>query len=160
MAEGRVLAATTDGAYVLRLVGDVRMTLCTSLDDYIESMLKDPEFKSVWVDLCDAEGIDSTTLGQLARLALQVRQRFGFRPAIYCCDAGLNRLLQSMGFQKLFVIYDRRCMTGDALADIPHVDANEDDVKERVIEAHRTLMGMNPENRDRFRDLMVVLEQA
>ncbi|MEM9397675.1 MAG: anti-anti-sigma factor, partial [Pseudomonadota bacterium] len=88
MSEGRVLAAKENGAYVIRLVGDVRLTLCASIEDYVEGMLEDPEFRSVWVDLCDAEGIDSTTLGQLAKLALAVDKRFGFRPAIYSCDDG------------------------------------------------------------------------
>jgi anti-anti-sigma regulatory factor len=94
MAEGRVLAASENGAYVLRLVGDVRLTLCASIEDYIENMLADPAFRSVWVDLCDAEGVDSTTLGQLAKLALAVDERFGFKPAIYCCDPGIIRLLR------------------------------------------------------------------
>ena len=69
MTDGQVLAASDGGAYVLRFVGDVRLTLCASIEDYIEQMLDDPQFSSVWVDLCDAEGIDSTTLGQLAKLA-------------------------------------------------------------------------------------------
>jgi hypothetical protein len=42
MAEGRVLAASEDGAYVLRLVGDVRLTLCASIEDYVEQMLERP----------------------------------------------------------------------------------------------------------------------
>ena len=59
MSEGRVLAARQDGAYVLRLVGDVRLNLCVTIEDYVDNMLNDPAFSSVWVDLCDAEGIDS-----------------------------------------------------------------------------------------------------
>ena len=75
MEDGRILAASQDGAYVIRLTGDVRLTLCTTIDDYVQKMLENPEFASVWVDLCAAEGIDSTTLGLLAKLALEVRAR-------------------------------------------------------------------------------------
>ena len=42
MQKGRVLAANQDGVYVIRLVGDVRLTLCTTLDDYFHSMFDDP----------------------------------------------------------------------------------------------------------------------
>ncbi len=56
MQEGRILAASQDGAYVIRLVGDVRLTLCTTMDDFFQHMFEDPEFASVWVDLCDVEG--------------------------------------------------------------------------------------------------------
>ena len=41
-------------------------------------MFDDPEFASVWVDLCEAEGIDSTTLGLLAKLALTGERTFRF----------------------------------------------------------------------------------
>lgn len=155
------MAATQGGAYVLRLTGDVRMTLCTSIDDYISHMLDDPRFASVWIDLCDVEGLDSTTLGQLARLAQRVRARHGFRPAIYSCDDGINRLLHSMGFQRLFELHEDAC--GDssvAVDDIPIVPGSEDVVKERVIEAHRALMGVSEENAERFRDLVAVLEAS
>jgi hypothetical protein len=54
MSEGRILAASHDGAYVLRLVGDVRLTLCTTIDDFIDRMFADPDFASIWVDLCEA----------------------------------------------------------------------------------------------------------
>jgi hypothetical protein len=33
-------------------------------------------------------------------------------------------------------------------------------VKEKVIEAHRVLMGLSEENRSRFHDLITVLEQG
>ena len=38
MQEGRILAATHDGAYLIRLEGDVRLTLCTTIDDYFQKM--------------------------------------------------------------------------------------------------------------------------
>jgi anti-anti-sigma factor len=160
VSEGRVLAASQDGAYVLRLTGDVRMSLCTTIDEYLEQMLADPAFASVWIDLCDVEGLDSTTLGQLAKLALQVRERYGFRPAIYCCDPGINRLLSSMGFEHLFEMHEKTCCNSTVARAIPVVPGTEDAVRERVIEAHRVLMGLSDENRDRFRDLMDVLEAS
>ena len=58
MQEGKILAASHDGAYVIRLQGDVRLTLCTTIDEYFQHMYEDPAFASVWVDLCEAEGID------------------------------------------------------------------------------------------------------
>jgi anti-anti-sigma regulatory factor len=137
------------------------MTLCTSLDEYISQMLEDPAFASVWIDLCDAEGLDSTTLGQLARLAQRVKERYGFRPAIYSCDASINRLLRSMGFQKLFDLYENACEPAAVPAeDIPLIPGSEEAVKARVLEAHRTLMGVSKENAERFRDLVAVLEAS
>ena len=158
MREGRILAASHDGAYVIRLVGDVRLTLCTTIDEYFQRMFDDPDFASVWVDLCDAEGIDSTTLGLLAKLALTVKDKFDFEPAIYSCDPGINRLLKSMGFQHLFDLHEEACSNPDDISEIPTVGGSEQAVKDKVIEAHRVLMGLSDENQARFKDLMSALE--
>lgn len=160
VAEGRVLAASEHGAYVLRFVGDVRLTLCSSIEDYVENLLADPQFKSVWVDLCDAEGIDSTTLGQLAKLALAVNKRFGFRPAIFCCDPGINRLLRSMGLHKLFEMHEKTCCSSGCDQAIPMVPGSEDEVREQVLAAHRALMDVSEENRKRFSELVSSLERS
>jgi len=158
MIEGQVLAAHEHGAYVLRLVGDVRLTLCSSIEDYVDNMLNDPEFCSVWVDLCDAQGIDSTTLGQLAKLAMTVHERFSFRPAVYCCDPGINRLLESMGLDRLFEMHRRSCCATGSVESIPMLPGSEDEVREKVIEAHRALMDVSAENQAKFRDLVSSLE--
>ena len=154
MEEGRILAASQDGAYVVRLTGDVRLTLCTTIDDYLQRMLNSPDFASVWVDLCDAEGIDSTTLGLL------VRARYGFMPAIYSSNPGITRLIKSMGFQRLFDVHEDACANPECIDCIPLVEGSEAAVRDKVIEAHRVLMGLSEENRARFKDLMVVLERS
>ena len=155
-----MLAASDSGAYVIRLVGDVRLTLCASIEDYVECMLNDPVFGSVAVDLCDAEGIDSTTLGQLAKLALAVDNRFGFKPAIYSCEPGINRLLGSMGLDRLFEIIESPCFGASCDEPIPTVPGTENDVRERVLEAHSVLMGVSDENRSRFSELVDTLSRC
>lgn len=160
MREGRVLAASLNGAYVIRLDGDVRLSLCTSIDDYFARMYEDPDFVSVVVDLCTAQGIDSTTLGLLARLALHVKAEFGFMPAIYSCDPGINRLLRSMAFQTLFELHEEACSDLEDITEIPTVRGGEEAVKQQVIEAHKVLMGVSEENHARFKDLLTALEKA
>lgn len=160
MQEGRILAASHDGAYVIRFLGDVRLTLCATIDDYFQQMFEDPEFTSVWVDLCEAEGIDSTTLGLLAKLALRVKETYGFEPAIYSCQPGINRLLKSMGFDKLFQLHETVCENPEDISEIPAVAGTEESVKQKVIEAHRVLMGISEENRERFKDLLTALERG
>ena len=157
---GRILAAEQEGAYALKMVGDVRVSLCSTIDDYLERMFSAGNFDSVVIDLCEADGIDSTTLGLMARLALRARQQYGFKPIIYSCDAGINRLLQSMAFGKLFDIRHETCDQPDGIAEVPTVIGDEAAVKAKVIEAHRVLMGLSEENEERFKDLMVVLQDS
>jgi anti-anti-sigma factor len=158
MTRGRILAADHDGAYALKLVGDVRVNLCSSIDDYLEQMFTDPGFESVMVDLCEAEGIDSTTLGLLAKLALRARKDFGLKPVVYSCSSGINRLLRSMAFGRIFDIRDGISVDDEVIREIPSVSEAPEEVRIKVIEAHRVLMDISEENRERFQDLMVALE--
>ncbi len=160
MQSGRVLAASQDGAYVIRLEGDVRLTLCNTMDDYFQTMFDDPEFASVWVDLCEADGVDSTTLGLLAKLALKVKEKFGFMPVIYSCNPGITRLLKSMAFNRLFQVREQLCCGPEDIAELPMVMGSEASVKQKVLDAHRVLMGISTENRERFKDLVTALERG
>ena len=63
MGEGRIYYAEQGNNYYLRLVGDVRVTLCTALKTYIDSIFDSETISSVVVDLTEATAADSTTLG-------------------------------------------------------------------------------------------------
>lgn len=160
MQDGKILAANQDGTYVIRLVGDVRLTLSTTIDDYFHRMYLDPAFASVSVDVCEAEGIDSTTLGLLAKLALTVKEKFGFVPIIYSSDSGINRLLRSMGFQRLFELNEETCGNDLGSDEVPMVAGTQETVKEKIVDAHKVLMSLSDENRARFQDLMTALERS
>ena len=51
------------------------------------------------------------------------------------------------------------CATGCAQM-IPMVPGSEDSVREKVLDAHRVLMGVSPENRARFSELVSTLERS
>ena len=160
MQEGKILAAHHNGAYVIRLVGDVRLTLCTTIDEYFQGMFDDPDFASVWVDLCDAEGIDSTTLGLLAKVSIRARERFGYRPVIISTNESITRLITSMGFDIVFDIRTEAIAGDDDLRALAATASSEEGVRARVIAAHRVLMGLNEDNRAKFQELVTTLENV
>jgi anti-anti-sigma factor len=156
---GRILVGDHDGVYVIRFEGDVRVTLCGSFDHYLDVMLKDPQFVSVLVDLSDAIAIDSTSLGVLARLSIGVQQSNQRLPTLVCTAPDILRILVNMGFDDVFVIVDEKYNTDQNLAELPLAsDIGEDEMRERVIAAHKVLMGMNEQNERTFRDLVSALE--
>ena len=99
---GRILVASHDGVYVLVFEGDVRLTLCTAVDEYLEKMFQDHGFRSVVVDLSETDNIDSTSLGLLAKLSIQTERRFSFRPTLISTRRDITRILLSMGFNEVF----------------------------------------------------------
>ena len=158
MSDCRISAASNEGAHVLKLEGDVRLTMCTALDHYFQSMFAEPGFMSVWVDVTEADGLDSTTLGMLAQLAIQTKERFDFRPAIFSTNPSIDRLLDTMGFDQLFERRSECCNTDSAIKELPAVPCEAGEVKRQVLEAHRTLMSMSDDNADAFKDLVSTLE--
>ena len=42
---GRILVAHHHGVYLIKFVGDVRVTLCAAVDTFLDSMLSDAGFK-------------------------------------------------------------------------------------------------------------------
>ena len=158
--DGRILVAHHDGVYLMKFTGDVRVTLCTTVDAFLDSMFKDAVFKSVIVDLSEAECIDSTSLGILAKLSIQAQARFNYLPVLVSTNADITRLMRNMGFEDVFQIVEEKIETADQLGELPKINSSDDDIRLRVIEAHRILMAMNENNRAAFHDLVETLEAA
>ena len=156
---GRILVGDHDGIYVIRFEGDVRVTLCGSFDHYLDVMLADENFVSVLVDLSDAVAIDSTSLGVLAKLSLGVQRRNNRVPTLICNAPDILRILLNMGFDDVFAIVNEDYAAEQNLAELPvSSDLSEDEMRERVIEAHKMLMSMNAQNAETFKDLVSALE--
>jgi len=158
MQPGKILVAHQGGTFVIKLSGDVRLTFCTTLDEFFDRMFAEPNFSSVIIDLCEAENIDSTTLGQLAKLAITAKRTHRLMPVVLSTNPNITRILTSMGFERVFDIRQQRPQTDEQLAELPAVAGSETAVRDTVVEAHRVLMGMNENNRAQFHELVCALE--
>lgn len=160
MKTGQILVADHNGVYVIKMVGDVRLTLCISFDQFIDAMFKSESFTSVLFDLSEAEAIDSTTLGLMAKISILGQERRGITPVILASNPSIQRILQTMGFGDIFTIVDK--LDAPVLAEQPLncINCNEQEVKEKVLEAHKILMGLNASNADTFRNLVNMLESC
>jgi anti-anti-sigma factor len=155
---GRILVGSHDGVYIMLFEGDVRLTLCTAVDIYLDKMFSDKDFRSVVVDLSRAESIDSTSLGLLAKLSIHADKVFGYTPTLVSTNGDVTRILMSMGFDDVFHIVETELNHSGQLGELPPVPSDTEDMRQRVLEAHRTLMAMNATNREAFQDLVTTLE--
>jgi len=167
MQPGQILVADHGGVYVIKLIGDVRLTLCISFDQFIESMFAHKDFVSVMFDLTQAQAIDSTTLGLMAKISILAREQKQITPVVVSTNSGINRLLDSMGFSDIFHVLHEFDLSELALRQpIGHSEftvaqeLDEVQVKQKVLEAHRVLMGLNDSNRETFQDLIKTLESC
>lgn len=156
---GQILVANTDGAYVVRLTGDVRMVLCLSFDKFINAMFEDPLFHTVVFDLRATVAVDSTTLGLMAKIALRCIKAKMNRPVLLSDSAGMLRLLDSMGFDEIFVISDCCDSAAMDLTELVCEEGSEECFKRQVVDAHKVLMSLNEYNHHAFQALVESLEE-
>ena len=159
MSTGKIQFAEQSGTFILKFVGEVRLTLCSALDATIEKIFTSLNFSAIVIDLTETRSIDSTTLGLLAKLSILSRQKIGLLPTVVTTHDDITRLLQSMGFDQVFNIVESPLPCSECLADLPSQDQSEDVVKAKVLEAHQILMSLDESNREAFHDLVSALER-
>lgn len=159
MNTGKILVAQSQGIYIIKFVGDVRLSLCSTLDQYTDQMFESDAFKTVIIDLTETQCIDSTSLGQLAKISILYKEKYGQLPTIVSTQDDINRILLSMGFDQVFYIVKELVSRVEYLDELPLKSVSEAEMKKRVLEAHKLLMDMNQNNRDAFQDLVKSLEE-
>ena len=158
MMAGKILVTDENGIYLLKLIGDVRMTLCASLNSYIEAIFHSDNVKDVLIDLQEVEGVDSTTLGLLAKLAISCEQQYGIKPTVFCNNEGIFRIFVGMGLEDVFDIVRDAPETLANLKELDAMNADVDQMRQHVLEAHRLLSLLNSNNKSEFVNLIRSLE--
>lgn len=158
MAGYKILQAEENGIYVLKFVGEIRLNLCSTLDNLVESITHDPNFRTVVIDLSETDVIDSTTLGLLAKIALAAKKQSGCVPSLISTHDDITRIIYSMGFDSIFIIAGKPLSSEQHLEEIPFLKASEQQVRDKVLEAHKILMGMNSRNQEEFKNVVQALE--
>jgi len=156
---GKALYAVHQGTYVIKLVGDIRVPICATLDHFIENLFHDSSLNSILIDLSETNVIDSTALGLLAKVAIQSKKRFNQRPLIISTRPDISRVLGTMGFEKVFNIVHVAPVKNPQMSEMPNVPCDSGSACDKVLEAHRILMSMNETNRETFKDVVAALEQ-
>ncbi len=158
MHEGRVLYADHDHVHVLRYVGDIRYPLAPSVSTFVDSLFEHLNGGDLVVDLSDAESIDSTNLGEIARMAELLWDHSHKKAAIISTRPEINQVLYSMAFNEIFDICTDCKQRCDGQP-IPKVSASQELSLQVILEAHRRLMEMNEQNRRQFSEVVELMER-
>jgi len=158
VTQGRILVAEKEGVYLLKLKGDIRVTLCASISEYIEKIFSGKRPREVYVDLLEAEGVDSTTLGLLAKLAIHTRDQFGLATRLLCMSSDILRVFEAMDIASLFDIAGISDQPELYPSEIIPDELDEETLRTHVLEAHRLLVELNPKLMTEFFDLIISLE--
>lgn len=159
MSSSKIYYAANAGIHGLKYVGHIRYTIGASLDKFIKTLFDGPKPEGFMVDLREAESIDSTNLGLLARIANLMKQCGAPKVTLVSTDEDINTLLFSVGFDEVFDIVDE---TGHIMTDSQELGLEDDtgpEMAQTVLDAHRTLMSIGEDNKARFQDVIELFEQ-
>ena len=162
MTPGRIQFAESQGTYLLKLLGEVRLTLCPTLETFLDKIFKEPSFKSVIIDLSETQTIDSTSLGLLAKLSIKTKKKNGQVPVLLSPQHDINKILLSMGFERVFImVKELEQPIAFNMQELPSdpPNNNEQKTQARVLDAHKVLMNLNESNRKAFSELVKQLEK-
>ena len=160
MSRGKILVSQDASSYVIKLEGDVRVVLCASLNDYMSTIFKSNTISRIIVDMVETEGVDSTTLGLLAKLAIYSNEKFNIRPIVFCPDESLYETLIVMGLDDVFEIIKSKQSDLDNYEELPSASTSSAiDIKKHVLTAHQFLSSINEKNKNECLDLISALEK-
>ena len=104
MPSGHILFAVHNGTYVLKFTGEIRASMCATLDNFLEKIFVDASLSSILIDLTETDYIDSTALGLIAKTAVFLQIYNQRKPIILSTNPDISRILESMGFDQVFII--------------------------------------------------------
>lgn len=161
MRDGNVFYAKSGTCYFIKLTGNVRFTISREFDNFIvNELFKDKDFDNIMIDLTEAEYLDSTILGLLARIANLMRVRCNRKVTILSDNPNINFLLDNIGFGDVFIIVEDSSLTTEPLKKISdRPGSGELEQAKVILEAHQLLMNMNEKNNSVFKSLVDALQK-
>ena len=161
MNSGHVTHAAQEGVHVLRYFGAVDYTLAPGLQRFLQHLIHAGSLSGLVFDLTEAESLDSTNLGLMARVNEEVHSLGAANSVIISSNEDIDAVLRSMGFDQTFDLFP----AGEAMP-----TANDEavavgvtcaaELQHTMLEAHRALVRMSEAGRLEFESVVACLERA
>lgn len=152
--DGSILSLRDGAIEYIKFCGTVRYSHCAGLETHISILFEKNDFDEIVIDLEDAEILDSTALGLLARVAIELKRQSGLKPVIFISQGELVNILKRVCFDQVFTIIldDNKKIMGE-FKKLPGVSQNEQQILNRVIDAHRNLAKLDQQNEHLYNDI-------
>jgi anti-sigma B factor antagonist len=145
---------------VVRLEGRACFTNSACLQDFFAQMVTQGKLRFV-IDFLHCASMDSTFLGVLAGLALELRRKNPPGSLVVCRVGRRNlELLRNLGLHRLLTVDASDVPPGSERAATALEGANNRSEVEHarlVLEAHENLIAADPANQSKFQDVMAFL---
>ena len=161
MAEGKYFFAREKKKIFFKLTGNLKYISSGKFDAFLDQLLEeDKDFEDVMIDLSEAEYIDSTNLGFLARIAEFMNDNYCKKVTIYSTNEEINIVLESVGFDEVFVLVKD---SSNAFKDVNEISPAEIKERERtlvMLQSHQALMRISDKNIPVFKSCVELLQSS
>ena len=155
---GSLFYAKQGDTWIIKLNGDVRYTMGCALRDFLDRLFVRDDYRAILVDLTDAQAIDSTMLGLLARIANFSQQRFQRPTTLLSTHPDINQILDNLGLSEIFTIRATHDAIAATLRPLAIPEPCDKAALSRVVyEAHQALSALNPTNQANFESVLASL---
>jgi len=155
--KGRILAANRDNIEYLKFTGTVRYSHCAGLEQHINKIFVSKNFDDFVIDLVEAEILDSTALGLLAKIAIELKECSDKKPVIIVHHGELEKILKRVCFDQVFeLVYVKpqdSDQMGQTFKELQAGRQTEEQILQRVIGAHKNLASLDQKNEKLYRDI-------
>ena len=156
--DDKIMSARMDGVEYIRLTGVIRYSQCAGLESYIDQMFEKNNFTDIAIDLENAQMLDSTALGLLAKIAIEFKGISDNKPVIFIVGGELAHILKRVCFDQVFnIITNSKTKDDMNFVEIDSVAASEEGVLQCVVDAHRHLAKLSEQNSHYFTDITKAL---
>lgn len=156
--DGEIFAARVEDIEYIKFRGIVRYSHCGGLESHIDQLFERRDFSEIVIDLEDAEILDSTALGLLARLAIELKKHSDQKPVIFLHQGELSNILSRVCFDQVFnIIFEDKYSVKGEYKELLNYPEDEKQVLQRVIDAHRNLAELDKGNEELYRDITSIL---
>ncbi len=151
--KAEVLVSYDKGEFMARIMGRATFDCSSGLLDMIKSLEPD-ELESATLDMTDCTGMDSTFMGIISKLAITCK-RAGITAVIQNASDFNQGLLAGLGIKKLFDFVEKTQKTDTVpvpklMVDLASAKVDNQTHAETVLDAHETLMEIDPSNVNKF----------
>ena len=166
-ADRLAVAIQGTSAYI-RVLGRGSFKISTSLKEFGRTAMEQG-CRCLALDMADCIGMDSTFMGVLAGLAMELKRRGGGRIVMVNLSLRTRGLLGTLGLDQVIEPHmtgslpdDLKAVfggRGPAMAPVGAAEESQRTTAETMLEAHENLVQLSPENLPKFKDVLTFLRE-
>jgi len=155
-SSAKLMVAVCDQVVFIKIRGRGDFNLSLDLKKLFDELRQRGYLRFV-LELCDCQMMDSTFLGLLSGVALKFREAGALQGSsleLINPKPCIEEVLENLGVLHLFkIIHSEKTVEVNYQPLAQTADKSKTEVTRNCLEAHRTLMGLDPKNVQKFKDV-------